>query len=375
MIMKKITIWASLFLGLSLFTACEDDRDSNPILQDPTAFELNTPAYSTAVYDLSKSSSVELTCSQPDYGFTAATVYTVQVSLNNDFTTEGAYTTLATTYTTAKMNVDASEIATAATTMALANGKKEDEFPIVTKMYVRLKAALTTGTGEIYSNVVELQNVRVHFALSPVVLPKTMNIIGSGVGGWDWEKNAIAMIPTYDNNGTFWRMIYVPANGELKFNIEKAWDGVEFGTTATPKDNAGAGLSGDGNIVVENAGWYLVVVKAEIVGRNIVYTVEFNKPEVYLMGGTAGGWDVLDSNLFDVPADGEGFFISKPFAATDEVRMCVKLKDVDWWKTEFIVLADGLISYRGTGGDQERISVNAGKKAYLNFMTGKGKYE
>jgi hypothetical protein len=55
--------------------------------------------------------------------------------------------------------------------------------------------------------------------------------------------------------------------------------------------------------------------------------------------------------------------------------MCVKLKDVDWWKTEFIVLADGLISYRGTGGDQERISVNAGKKAYLNFMTGKGKYE
>jgi len=59
--MKKITIWASLFLGLSLFTACEDDRDSNPILQDPTAFVLNTPAYSTAVYDLSKSSSVELT--------------------------------------------------------------------------------------------------------------------------------------------------------------------------------------------------------------------------------------------------------------------------------------------------------------------------
>lgn len=183
------------------------------------------------------------------------------------------------------------------------------------------------------------------------------------------------MIPTYDNNGTFWRMIYVPEKGELKFNIEKAWDGVEFGTTATLKDNAGAGLSGDGNIVVANAGWYLVVVKAEIVGRNIVYTVEFNKPEVYLMGGTAGGWDVLDSNLFDVPADGEGFFISKPFAATDEVRMCVKLKDVDWWKTEFIVLADGLISYRGTGGDQERISVNAGKKAYLNFMTGKGKYE
>ncbi|MFA6951332.1 MAG: SusF/SusE family outer membrane protein, partial [Lentimicrobiaceae bacterium] len=142
------------------------------------------------------------------------------------------------------------------------------------------------------------------------------------------------------------------------------------------KDNAGAGLSGDGNIVVANAGWYLVVVKAEIVGRNIVYTVEFNKPEVYLTGDTAGGWDFFDeTNKFTVPADGEGFFTSIPLVATGEVRMCVKLKDVDWWKTEFIVLADGLISYRGTGGDQDKFTGSAGQKAYLNFMTGEGKYE
>ena len=55
--------------------------------------------------------------------------------------------------------------------------------------------------------------------------------------------------------------------------------------------------------------------------------------------------------------------------------MCVKLADVDWWKTEFIVLEDGKISYRGTGGDQERYIVNKDKSVYLNFMTGKGKYD
>ena len=374
--MKKITILASLFLGLSLFTACEDDRDSNPILQDPTTFVLNTPAYSTAVYDLQKSSSIELTCSQPDYGFTAATVYTVQVSLNNDFTTEGAYTTLSTTYTTAKMNVDASEIAVAATNLALANGKTETDFPLTTGVNIRLKAALTNGMGAIYSNSITLDKVRVHFALPAVVIPTTMNIIGDGIGGWDWSSNAISMVPTYDNNGTFWRMIYVTAGGKLKFNIEKAWDGSEFGSSATPVDNAGAGLGeNDGNLLVNNAGWYLVVVKSAVVGRDIKYTIEFNAPKVYLMGNTIGGWDIKDENAFTVPADGSGFFISPKLIATDEVRMCVKLADVDWWKTEFIVLADGKISYRGTGGDQERYIVNKDKSVYLNFMTGTGKYE
>lgn len=373
--MKKITILASLLLGLSLFTACEDDRDSNPILQDPTTFVLNTPAYSTAVYDLEKSSSIELTCSQPDYGFTAVTVYSVQVSLNNDFTTEGAYYTLPTTYTTAKMNVGASEIAVAATNLALAKGKTEADFPLLTGVNIRLKAALINGKGEIFSNPVTLNNVRLHFALPPVVLPKTMNIIGNGIGGWDWSKNAIEMVPTYDNNGSFWHMIYVTAGGGLKFNIEKASNGAEFGSSATLVDNANAGLSkNDGNVAVSKAGWYLVVVKSTVVARDIKYTVEFNEPKVYLMGNTVGGWDVLDANAFTVPADGTGFFVSRALDATDEVRMCVKLADLDWWKAEFVV-ADGKISYRGTGGDQTRYVVNAGKRVYLNFMTGAGKYE
>jgi len=369
--MKKITILASLLIGLFFFTACDDDRNSNPVLQEPTTFVLNTPAYSTVVYDLKQSSSIELTCSQPDYGFTAATIYTVQVSLNNDFVTEGAYSTLSTTYTTAKMNVDAAEVATAATNLALTDGKTEADFPIITKVYIRLKAALTNGNGEIYSNAISLDNVSVYFALKPVVLPTAMNILGEGLG----SASPVSMIPTYDNDGTFWRIAYVTANGKLKFNTTKEFDGGEFGTTATLVDNANASLSGDGDIVVANAGWYLIVVKASIIDRSITYTVEFNQPKVYLMGNTVGSWDVLDANVFTVPADGTGFFESRALDATDEVRMCVKLADLDWWKTEFIVLADGIISYRGTGGDQERFVVNAGKHVYLNFMTGKGKYE
>ena len=96
---KRNKIIALLLISMPLFfSACEDDRDSTPTLLTPTAFVLNTPPYaSSTVYDLENSSNVELTCPQPDYGFTAATLYSVQISVDNDFTHDSKYTTLATT--------------------------------------------------------------------------------------------------------------------------------------------------------------------------------------------------------------------------------------------------------------------------------------
>ena len=78
--MKKYFIAASLLLGGLLFTACESDRDDNPILQEPTTFVLNTPAFVNGVYDLEHSATLELTCSQPDYGYTAPVSYAVDVA-------------------------------------------------------------------------------------------------------------------------------------------------------------------------------------------------------------------------------------------------------------------------------------------------------
>jgi hypothetical protein len=44
----------------------------------------------------------------------------------------------------------------------------------------------------------------------------------------------------------------------------------------------------------------------------------------------------------------------------------------DWWQHEFIIL-NGMIEYRGTGGDQERVNVAAGNTTIdLNFKTGEG---
>ena len=83
--MKKISILAFLFAGMLSFSSCESDRDSNPVLQEPTEFVLNVPAYVNTTYDLANSTSIELTCSQPDFGFTAPAVYAVQVALDQSF--------------------------------------------------------------------------------------------------------------------------------------------------------------------------------------------------------------------------------------------------------------------------------------------------
>jgi hypothetical protein len=377
--MKKITNKCILLITAAALAcgSCKDDRSSNPTLHSPATFVLNTPAYADgAVCDLEASTGVELTCAAPDYGFAAATVYSVQVSLDGDFATDGKSLTLPTTYAASTLAVDASELAVAQTTLALAAGRTEADFPLTTPLDIRLRAVLTNGMGETFSNPVRIERVRTIFALSPVTLPAAMYVTGSGIGNWNWD-NAIAMVPTWDNRGTFWHIIYCEAGAEMKFNVTPAWDGAEFGASATLVDNAGAGPGGDGNLRVTNAGWYLVILRTVVEGRALRYTITFEPPHVYLIGATArdGAWAIDAANRFVIPAALDGHFVSPPFFASGEVRICVSIEGQDWWHSEFVLFDDGRIAYRGTGGDQERCTQAAGRRAHLNFMTGKGYYE
>ena len=385
--MRKLYISAALLLGALAFSACED-QDTTPVLQEPTTFKLNTPAYVNGIYDLAHSTTIELTCSQPDYGFTAATSYAVEVSLTGNFDGKES-TVLATTYSTARMNVDVNEFASALTALAMAADETltEEDFPMTTEVYVRLIASLTaSGKGEIASNAVILPNVLLHFALPAVNLPEKLYLVGL-CNGWDWA-NAYDFVPAYDNatnteKKTYWRLAFLPAEGGLKLNYAKAWDGNEVGFAGvTCKDNASAGVkaSDDGNIVVTNGGWYLVVVDLTLDGRNIVYNVQFNAPNVYLMGTNApvNDWSVADANLFTVPNDADGSFVSPAFAYDTDgdggVRACVSIAGHDWWKTEFMVF-DGELKYRATGGDQERVNGKKGQVLKINFTKGTGSIE
>ena len=89
------TIFKSTILlavaGLSLFTSCKDDRDSNPTLTQPTTFVLNELSVNGNI-DLEKTTApIVLTWSQPtpynDFNAPVVPTYWVEMSPTGQFTT------------------------------------------------------------------------------------------------------------------------------------------------------------------------------------------------------------------------------------------------------------------------------------------------
>lgn len=365
-------------MGLVMFTSCEDDNDSNPIVKTPTEFRLNTPALAATNIDLTNSSAIVFTCSQPNYGFPASTMYKVQVSLKEDMTD---FVELDQSFPNTVCSVDAALLASTLTTMELNAGKSEANFPMDVKVYVRMRAYMTTDTGEpvadteILSNVICLENVHLNYSLAPVTMPEHLYVVGNFCG-WDWG-NSFEFVPVYEHPEMFWRLVWIDEGG-VKINTAKEWDGNEKGYNGitVAGDLADKISDNGGNISSTTPQWYLMVVTASVSGRDIKYTVEFNKPNVYLIGDVIGGWDeMMDDALFSVPTEKDADFVSPEFKANTPddggVRAYVKVPGNDWWHSEFMVL-NGEIAYRGKGGDQDRVAGKVGQKLYLNFTTGKG---
>ena len=198
---------------------------------------------------------------------------------------------------------------------------------------------------------------------------------GSPAGDPDAWK---ALVPVNGAKGTFWGIFYFAANDQVKFAPQANW-GNDFGfvdaISQESKDLAGLSDEG-GNIKVGIAGWYLVYVS--VIGDD--KAIEFEKPNVYLMGETSyNGWDaqLVEQDLFTTPETADGEFVSPALLKDGAVRICVNPKAVsagEWWKTEFIIF-DGEIAYRGNGGDQATVQGKTGQRVYLNFSNGTGRIE
>ena len=336
-----------------------------------------------AIYDLANSETVNFTLnSLPNYGFPAYTTYTIAASMNSDMS--GAVDVLTSPYT--KLEVDAAALASELTTMALAKGYKTEEFPLDIPVYFQVRGAATKYAGGAIdgtlttSNIVSLKNVHLDFALPPVNPPANLYAVGN-FNGWSWDTS-VTMAPTYDATNKFWHIVWIDESG-LKFNAEKAWDGGEVGYAGLRTISgarAGDIVDGGGNIASSKPGWYMMIITAEVSGRDIVYDAQFEDPNVYLMGPITpkGDWSELeDGTKLDIPTTLDGQFVSPAFAKSvpggdgDGVRAYVKIEGFDWWKTEFMVF-DGKIKYRGAGGDQDRVAGSAGQKLYLNFANDTG---
>ena len=67
--MKKLSILFACLVAVLSLNSCKEDTD--PQYNEPTKFVLNTPALAAQYYELTEDGTLDLSWSQPDYGYAA----------------------------------------------------------------------------------------------------------------------------------------------------------------------------------------------------------------------------------------------------------------------------------------------------------------
>ena len=189
-------------------------------------------------------------------------------------------------------------------------------------------------------------------------LPETMYMIGEQFGNWSWDSaDIVDLIPVNGKKGHFWTIRNFDSTKGFKFCPNKAWNG-DFNTLGTDTGFTAK----DGNCFVDSSGVYMVYIDTE----NKKLAVEPAK--VYGIGDCFGGWTEGMSDALFTQKDGKLIGTTK---AAGEIRLYAasSIAVSDWWTREFVFI-NGNIAYRGNGGDQERVSVDAGKTVTLDFNAG-----
>lgn len=194
----------------------------------------------------------------------------------------------------------------------------------------------------------------------PTDYPENIYMIGS-FADWNWESDKIVeLLPVATKDGHFWTIQYLTTDMQFKWAPGKAWSG-DF---AKQDEIIGYEVA-DGNAVVAEDGLYMIYIDLE----NKKIAIETAK--VFGMGDCFGSWDA-ETHAFTV----EEAKVSATTTGSGELRMYAasSIAVSDWWTREFIIL-EGKIAYRGKGGDQERVTVEAGQTVTLDFSNGTGTIE
>lgn len=385
---KRICNISWLFALLAVvtlgFTACDTDTDSNPTLDLShvgEGFTLNTPANAqNNTYDLANAKSVELTCSQPNYGGMPLMVrYYVQVSLTEDFASSKE---LATSYPTARMAVDAREINDAMVEL-FQEANPDTDYPATPRpLYIKLRAVIdgTDNMGETYSNVITLPSVLASYQAPEATFETQLYVVGQAIGeAWSTWKPVPQI---YDMPGCYYTVVYVPEGTGFKWGAyEQDWCGYDRIRNWDDVAGADVSASSDGNIVFANGGWYTLFFEAEIVGSSVQYDLHILPAEVYVIGNSMGGnWNVADPTLaLQAPADQTGDWVSPAFTGSGELRAYVNVPGYDWWRTEF-TLHNGEVYWRDVNiidswselGSDYAVQVSPGQCLYVNFDSNTG---
>lgn len=360
---NKYNILTLLVLFCISFTACDTDIDkmyAKPT-SDITAPVLSSEGFTNIVVEESNIdlTPVVLNWTKSDFGQDVLVEYSLEMATNESFSDSYVVTIGNNMYSRA---LSCSELSK--WVIANFNGLDENELPVKVNLLMRIYATIalenpsvTIPPDKVYSNTIPV-SVTPHNV--PDSYPAEMYMIGAEFGDWDWSSDGVAeMIPVHGFEGNFWCVRYITAGKGFKWCAKREWSGDFF--------SLGEDLgfyTEDNNAFVQEDGMYMVFM--DMVNSRI--SVEPAK--VYGMGDCFGGW-----NTATYPFEADGKTMKATTAAAGELRIYAA-SDIapvggDWWRMEFVPI-DGIIEYRGTGDDQDRVSVGAGQAVVLDFNAGTG---
>ena len=363
--MNNIFKSALLLMGAALmFTSCSDDRDSNPVLQQPESFVLNTPAYAGQAIDLANSQTVNLTWSQPDYGgFPVACEYTVEISPTNEWNTSYAeevadesgetqcdYYTFDNIFSTCNGEISASDLAKA---LVVVCNYVDGEVPAEQEVYARVKAN-TNGAQEVVSNVVKFLVTPYYIELKPAD-PVLWYMVGNCIGSNDWDNGSgsvgtglIPLLPEpgadfdKDGNGSLVYAGYFPAGGQFKFvKIPGDW-GIQMNYTNLKGDSPVTDEDGDNhNIGIPADGYYKITMNTV----NNTFTMEkldgtYTEHSTITMPGDYQGWNAGENAMNamgkrDNTEVHDWYLKGVAFESNAELKFANGSWDVNWGATDF----------------------------------------
>lgn len=322
--MKKIFQTSLLlFLAVCGFTACEEDRDSNPTLIQPTEFKLNTPAYTEEEIDLGNSETINLSWSQPVYTTDNAPVgatYQVEVSPTGNFTvsnkaaeadesgaTVADYAIIDETTSQCRYEVPATLVEKA---LQKVTQWTEETTPALQDCYIRIHASVL-GLNPVVSNVIKLTVIPSYIELKDAPV-EMWYLIGSCIGDGAWSNNTnaigssiypMSIDPTFEydkvtGKGVLYFRGYLTTDGFKLIQAPGSWD-QQWGSS----DGKTTGVKNDGgsqNICVPANGYY--EIKLDTKNDELEIAPLEVTPTVYATMFIAGSFNDWSENADEMKA-------------------------------------------------------------------------
>lgn len=181
--MKKIAYIFAIGAALLATTSCK--QNTEPKFDRAMSMELNTPPLANQLFTLTPEGVIDLSWSQPDWGFAAAAKYQVEASFEEDFhyyenDTPANYFVMPTVYTKCAAQVKMEDLAVAICTLrGISDPSQYTEEP-ARPVYLRIHGYIDgILESSVYSNSILLEQVKEYCA---VRVPGKLYLVGTPEG-------------------------------------------------------------------------------------------------------------------------------------------------------------------------------------------------